>query len=143
LSADRAQRPEREEDRVARQSSENREDSRSGDEGIDESSLTREAAANSTREDSRNRDVREGSTVRESGRSETEFTGRGGQKEGESEEAEGTGYTNDRSEQLQEDDSLSGSQGKHGTTGNRQGQDRVGGQTAQNPRGSEVDRSVM
>ena len=86
----------------------------------------------------------------------TEFTGRGGQKGGSMrEEREGTGYTNDRSGQLQEDDSLTGSQGRHGTTGNRQGSkrgrsgtsdsERVGGETAQNPRGKDrdIDRSNM
>ena len=86
----------------------------------------------------------------------TEFSGRGGQKGGSPrQEREGTGYTNDRSGQLQEDDSLSGSQGRHGTTGNRQGSkrgrsgtsdsERVGGETAQNPRGKDrdIDRSNM
>lgn len=142
--------PDRSEERVARESTErNAEDSRSGDEGIDDTSLTRSATSgqgSSARENARKRDVRRDSSVRrDSARgSQTEFTGRGGQKESESEQAEGTGYTDDRSGQLQEDNSLSGTQGRHGTTGSRQGQDnRSGGQTAQNPRGSEVDRSLM
>lgn len=78
---------------------------------------------------------------------EDAFAGQGGQKGGApaKELREGTGYTSDRRGQLQEDDSLGGSQGRHGRSGSRHGmsgnpqtgtseKERVGGQTAQNPR---------
>jgi len=88
------------------------------------------------------------------------FSGRGAQRGGNMREAEGTGYTGDRSGQLQDDSSLGGSQGRHGKGGSRHGKpgtgtsdaERQGGQTAQNPRTSEksskssnddIDRSVM
>jgi hypothetical protein len=126
--------------------SEENEDLSAGDEGIDDANVRRSASerSTSTRRDSRSRDVRE--RGEDSVESEAQFTGRGGQKEGSFREAEGTGYTADRKRQLQEDDSKSGTQGRHGKMGNRHGDaDRVGGQTAQNPRGrnSKVDRSKM
>ncbi len=114
---------------------ENEEDLTSGDEGIDDESTM----SGSEREENTDENV-------------SEFSGRGGQKGGSpARKREGTGYTNDRSGQLQDDDSLGGSQGNQGTTGNRQGKgrsgtsnnERVGGQTAQNPRGNEVDRTKM
>ena len=126
--------------------SEENEDLSAGDEGIDDANVRRSASERSpsTRRDSRSRDVREHGE--DSVESEPQFTGRGGQKEGSFDSAEGTGYTADRKGQLQEDDPKSGTQGRHGKTGNRQGEpDRVGGQTAQNPRGrnKKVDRSKM
>lgn len=147
-SANSRQNPDRGKDRVARDSTDrSAEDSLSGDEGIDEPSITRSASESSTRQNSRNRDVREDSSLRPGSAQspKTGFTGRGGQKEAESEEAEGTGYTGDRSGQLQDDGSLSGSQRRPGKTGNDQSHhdNRTGGQTAQNPRGSEVDRPVV
>ena len=57
-----------------------------------------------------------------------EFAGQGGQKDGNYDNAQGTGYTNDHTGQLQDDGSLSGADG--GTDDSK----RVGGQTAQNPR---------
>jgi hypothetical protein len=121
------------------------EDLSAGDEGIDDANVRRSASerGSSPRRDSRSSDVRE--RGEDSLESEAEFTGRGGQKEGSFRSAEGTGYTGDRSGQLQEDNSLSGTQGRHGKSGNRHGDtDRVGGQTAQNPRrNSKVDRSKM
>ena len=140
---------------------ENEEDLTAGDEGIEDlsSMRTRERNDRSTTErstiDRSSRDS--GTSRREKAEDVGEFSGRGGQKGGSArEKREGTGYTNDRSGQLQEDDSLSGSQGRHGTTGNRQGSkrgrsgtsesERVGGQTAQNPRGKDrddIDRSNM
>lgn len=106
---------------VARPSESGRDDLNAGDEGIDESS----------------RRPRNNSRINRNARSS--FKGQGAQKEGDTRHAQGTGYTNDPSEQLQEDGDESGSQGRHGHSGSRQG-----GQTAQNPRGSEdVDRSVM
>jgi len=91
--------------------------------------------------------------VRNNERLEEEaFSGQGGQQGGVSrEDREGTGYTGDRRGQLQHDDSLSGSQGRHGKSGRRQGasgspqtgtstSDRVGGQTAQNPRESRKNK---
>jgi len=74
------------------------------------------------------------------------FGGKGGQKGGTRRgPQEGTGYTSDRRGQLQHDDSLTGTQGRHGRGGSRHGasgeprtgttrKERVGGQTAQNPR---------
>ena len=123
-----------EEDVAARpRSEESIEDTRSGDEGIDDSQSQR---------------VSGGRGEASSGNSE-DFSGQGAQKGGSPRNAEGTGYTDDRSSQLQEDGSLSGSQGRHGRSGSRQGvgrvtrissdRGRVGGQTAQNPRGSETD----
>lgn len=67
-----------------------------------------------------------------------EFEGQGGQKDGDYENAQGTGYTNDRTGQLQDDGSLSGSDHSTGdkSAGDKSTGDnkRVGGQTAQNPR---------
>jgi hypothetical protein len=79
------------------------------------------------------------------------FQGQGGQKGGTRGSEQGTGYSSDRSTQLQEDDSLSGSQGRHGTSGSREGSssrqsssnrdDRVAGEPEQDPR--DIDRSNM
>lgn len=143
----------------------NQEDLTAGDEGIEDVSIMRgserEDGSDSTSEKSRsatsNRSTRNHRSSRNvNPEDRSEFSGRGGQKGGSpNREREGTGYTNDRSGQLQEDGSLSGSQGRHGTTGNRQGSnpsgsgtsnnDRVGGETAQNPRGKDrdIDRSNM
>ena len=92
----------------------------------------------------------------ESENESTDFEGRGGQMEADASEAQGTGYTNDSNRQLQEDGDMSASEGRQSRNGNRQGarrimrsspnRERKGGQTAQNPRGSEtddLDRSVM
>lgn len=140
-------------------------DRTTGDEGIDDANVTQRSSnrstrisrksgmrASSNRQNERSPDLREGSTVRrgQNPRKTSEsFEGQGAQKEGNLREAQGTGYTNDRSGQLQEDDSLKGTLGRHGRSGSRQGSgtsdsERVGGQTAQNPRGDEdFDRSVM
>jgi hypothetical protein len=148
---------------VARPSqAENEEDLTAGDEGIDESEFESESESEEMRgteresEDERSRSRSMGpNRSRPSSRpnqedsrvgSESEFSGRGGQKGGSVREGQGTGYTNDRTGQLQEDDSLSGTQGRQGQSGSRQGSsprkgssglsdsERVGGQTAQNPR---------
>ncbi|HSL70217.1 MAG TPA: hypothetical protein VK864_08230 [Longimicrobiales bacterium] len=103
-------------------------DTMSGDEGIDQSMAV--------------------SSGRDEEMEPSEFEGQGGQKEGARGREQGTGYTRDRSGQLQDDDSLSGSQGRHGKSGSRQGSgtsdsERVGGQTAQNPRERKIDRTRM
>jgi hypothetical protein len=131
-----------EEDISARPRSEEsiEEDTRSGDEGIDDSQTRRASGGRG-----------EASSV-----NSEDFSGQGAQKGGSPGQAEGTGYTDDRSSQLQEDGSLSGSQGRHGRSGGRHGvgrvtrtnsdRGRVGGQTAQNPRGretGEIDRTKM
>jgi hypothetical protein len=153
------------EEMVARPNqAENEEDLSEGDEGIDDAAPMRGSEREGVeREDGSERSTRSNRSTRSTGSSRTqntddvtEFSGRGGQKGGSpNREQQGTGYTNDRSGQLQEDDSLSGTQGRHGKSGNRQGSnqgrsgtsdsERVGGQTAQNPRGKNtgVDRSNM
>ncbi|MEX2283138.1 MAG: hypothetical protein WEE89_11705 [Gemmatimonadota bacterium] len=137
---------------------ENEEDLTAGDEGIEDVPVMRGNERDRVeREDISERSTRNpGSSRTQNSEDVTEFSGRGGQKGGSpNREQQGTGYTNDRSGQLQEDDSLSGSQSRHGTSGNGQGSnqgrsgtsdsERVGGQTAQNPRGKDrdIDRSKM
>ena len=128
---------------LARESESGRDDRNAGDEGIDES--PKRSSRNASRISRNSRSSMKAASRPKADRSEqsesdsSSFEGQGGQKEGDFDNAQGTGYTNDRSGQLQEDGSLSGTQGRHGKTGSRQG-----GQTAQNPRESDdVDRSVM
>jgi hypothetical protein len=55
----------------------------------------------------------------------TDFEGQGAQMGADEREAQGTGYTNDRTERLREDNAMSGSQGRQGRGGNRQGARRI------------------
>lgn len=135
----------------ARQVSNDPSDRTAGDEGLDSVEHQHQEGGEvnqrgASRASSGNADVESGS-----------FAGRGAQSGRPERQAEGTGYTRDRSGQLQDDDSLSGSQGRHGRSGSRHGKsgsgtsdsERQGGQTAQNPRSTEnrgsddIDRSVM
>jgi len=138
-------------------------DTTAGDEGIDESSVPDDDRPAERRKADRGGQrmagnqpgtiEQAGARVRSRGNAgakeeadEDVFGGQGGQKGGiRRGPEEGTGYTSDRRGQLQDDDSLKGTQGRHGRGGSRHGasgeprtgttrEERAGGQTAQNPR---------
>ena len=112
-------------------------DMMAGDEGIDDGIRADDDVVSSRNMKSSDRNVRSNERTQGDG----SFSGQGSQKDGSDRNAEGTGYTGNSQRQLQEDDSLSGTQGRHGKSGSRHGksgtsdQERTGGQTAQNPRG--------
>jgi hypothetical protein len=112
------------------------EDSRAGDEGLEEDlSTARSRQSNERMEGSparssgsnvRSDDVRDPSSINRSTErhrssdSSQSFEGQGGQKGGSQQRSnQGTGYTKDRSSQLQEDDSLSSSPGRQSKSGSR------------------------
>ncbi len=126
-------------------------DRNAGDEGLDQdmsaSSLNDERSETKSR--SRKTNVRS-DDVRDAGSIEREhtersssggFQGQGGQKGGNRGSEEGTGYTSDRTGQLQDEDSRSADESVSDKRQGKSRTDRVGGQTAQNPR--DIDRSNM
>jgi hypothetical protein len=151
-------------DRMSSRPSISREDSRAGDEGLEENLAGSRPRQNNERmqgsparsgsSNVRSDDVRDPSSINRSterhrsSESEQSFEGQGGQKGGSQERSnQGTGYTKDRSRQLQEDSSLSGSQGRQGKSGSRQGaspRKNVREESEESDRSrDDVDRSLM
>jgi hypothetical protein len=124
---------------------------RADDEGLEEnmqSSSKRSRSGNVQVDDVRDANSISRTTERhrskESGGS---FEGQGGQKGGNRGSEQGTGDSEDRSDQLREDDSLSGSPGREGKSGSRQSRqpstkERASEQSEKNAR-DDVDRTLM